>query len=441
MVREASETILLDEVPPVVHEASAQLLYDLAIAVSAVYQQNIEPTQAGRVPKRIANKVFPLLHGSRPTYYQDDDNYLEMVFAIARHFRLIRLQESIGQKARYAPGPQLEEWRDLPLHEQVSLLLEFWLHSSNSFWSDAVGANYRPGGYSFGYFTATRSGRRAFLEYVKAECQPGQWYALAPFLHILKARVPLLLRESARYTAFGSLRNREGILANWDRDDGEVITGILSSSLHELGLVTLGYQADPAAHGKGKSGNPDAFCFTELAAEVLWNEHTADETMALNESVHTRALIVQPNFELLLLRPDYPILYQLLPFTQVAQIDMVSRLLLTQESVRHGVEVGWSVERIQHTLQQWSQKDLPQNVLYTLQDWGRFYKNATLSQVILLEVDNENDADEICTSARLRALGLRRLGPCAIAVGDQVSLQTLRSTLEKEGVVLHISGK
>ena len=138
---------------------------------------------------------------------------------------------------------------------------------------------------------------------------------------------------------------------------------------------------------------------------------------------------------LLLLQIDFPTLYQLLPFARVDQVEIVSRLTLTQESVRRGVEAGWGVERSLQTLREHSQKDLPQNVLYTMQDWSKFYKDATVSQVLLLEVSSETVADELCASAKFRALELRRLGPLAILVSGQVSLQVLRNTLEKEGVI------
>jgi len=184
--------------------------------------------------------------------------------------------------------------------------------------------------------------------------------------------------------------------------------------------------------------NPDAFLFTELAAQAMWDKNTA--RLEGSENGRARTLIVQPNFELLLLQPDYPTLYQLLPFVKVEQIEMVSRLTLTQESVRRGVEAGFGVEHVLKTLRACSQKELPQNVLYTLQDWGRLYKDATISQTILIEVSSETVADEICASSKLRSLELRRLGPRAIAVGGQVSLQVLRTTLEKDGIILHIQG-
>lgn len=425
---------ILQEPPPVVHEAQSRLLYDLAIVVGVVYQQVIEPTREGRVPKRIANKLFPLLHGSRPSYYEEVDNYLDMVFLTAKALKLIGVRESLGQKARLVPGRKLEEWAGLQPFEQVRMLLQLWCDPSTHFWSDVAGANYQPAGFGFSYYMDVQAAREALLDYIAEECQPGRWYELESFLQTIKARNPMLLREHSRYAAYSGIRNRKEIVANWDSADGEMIAGMLASSLHEFGLVTTGYETTSPPSNYDDIGNPVAFQLTELAAEVLWNEHPA----AAGE--RARTLIVQPNFELLLLQPDYPTLYAVLPFARVDQVEMVSKLTLTQESVRRGVEAGLSVERSLQVLQERSQKELPQNVLYTLQDWGRLYKDATVTQVILLEVSSESVADELCASPKFRSLALRRLGSRAIAVGSQVSLQVLRSTLEKDGVILHIQG-
>lgn len=437
--KEPREFAVQQDAPPIVFEGHGDLLYDLAIIVGATYQMVIEPTQAGRVPKRLANKIFPLLHGSRPSYYEETDNYLDMVFAIAEHLDLIALEEKVGQKARYMPGPKLSEWAGLTASEQLRRLLELWWSPANNFWSDVAGANYRPDGYGygFGFYMDMQAARKGLMEYLTQQCQPGQWYILEPFLQTTKVRNPLLLREKSRYAAYSGTRNRKDVLANWDHSDGEIIAGMLASTLRELGLVTVGFQSVPSMNGDTEPGNPYAFRLTDLAAEVLCAPAAKKAEGAPEQS---RNLIVQPNFELLLLHPDYSTLYQLLPFARVDQVEMVSRLTLTQESVRRGVEAGWSVDRILQTLQERSQKDLPQNVLYTLQDWSRLYKNATASQIILLEVSSEAVADEICASSKFRSLELRRLGPCAIAVGGQVSLQVLRSTLEKEGIILRVQG-
>lgn len=432
----SSMSLELEEAPPIVHEAQSQLLYDLAIVVNATYQMVIEPTQAGYVPKRLANKIFPLLHGSRPVYYEDSDYYLDMLFSVAQSLDLIHLQQSTSQKSRYTPGPKLGEWTHMEAFEQTRWLLDLWEKASNRSWSDIAGANFRPS--SYGYYSDSHAAREGLLGYLVDNYQPGQWYNLAPILLTIKARNPLLLREHSRNTYLGG-RNRKEVLANWDHLDSEIITGMIASSLHEMGLISLGYQSDsPLNDTSVETRNPDAFQFTELAAQVMWDTNTAKQ--GDSPTTQARTLIVQPNFELMLLQPDYPTLYKLLPFTKVEQIEMVSRLTLTQESVRRGVEAGYGVEQIIRTLQTHNQKELPQNVLYTLQDWGRLYKDATISQIILLEVSSEAIADEICASSKLRSLDMRRLGPCAITIGGQVSLQVLRTTLEKEGVILHIQG-
>ncbi|MGH2506038.1 MAG: helicase-associated domain-containing protein, partial [Ktedonobacteraceae bacterium] len=336
-----------------------------------------------------------------------------------------------GQKARYLPGPKLATWAQLQPYEQVRLLLDLWWDSLNNFWSDVAGAQYRPD--NFGYYMEMRSARKALVEYIAQECQPGQWYTLESFLQDIKERTPVLRRASVR--SYGSpAYMRKTILANWEHGDSQIIAGILASSLHELGMVTIGYQAADDE----EPGNISAFKLTELAVTVLGPIQASAESTTTPPQ---RTLIVQPNFELLLLQPDFSTLYQLLPFAKVDQIEMVSRLTLTQESVRRGVEAGWGVERSLQTLREQSQKDLPQNVIYTMQDWAKFYKDATVSQVLLLEVSSEAVADEICASAKFRTLELRRLGPCAILVGGQISLQVLRNTLEKEGVILRVQGE
>jgi hypothetical protein len=58
--------------------------------------------------------------------------------------------------------------------------------------------------------------------------------------------------------------------------------------------------------------------------------------------------------------------------------------------------------------------------------------------VILLDVTSEAVANEICNSPKLQAFGLRRLGPCAVAVTYDINLQELRRALDKMGIVAHI---
>ncbi len=253
----------------------------------------------------------------------------------------------------------------------------------------------------------------------------------------MKDQDPYVLRPRQAAMGVSGFRSARNMLTNWYKSDGEIIIGMLNSTLHELGIVTLGY-LQPQLTEKDEPINPDAFMLTDLATTVL---QTAGEP-SYNSVVpaNGRSLIVQPSFELLLLQPDLPTVYSLLPFAQVNQIGIVSRLTLTRNSVLRGLEAGRNIEQIIKILEEHSQKELPQNVLYTLRDWTKLYKEVTISQVLLLDVPSEAIANEICSSPKLSVFGLRRIAPCVIAVDSDTSLQDLRRALDKEGIVVRISG-
>ncbi|HEV7236999.1 MAG TPA: helicase-associated domain-containing protein, partial [Ktedonobacteraceae bacterium] len=104
------------------------------------------------------------------------------------------------------------------------------------------------------------------------------------------------------------------------------------------------------------------------------------------------------------------------------------------------IENGLDIEQILRILTEHSQKEVPQNVAYTLQDWVKLYKDVRISQVLLLEVSSEAVADEVCTSPKLQAFNLRKLGPRQVIASNDTNLQDLRRILEKEGILVHISG-
>src|SRR5437588_12312925 len=136
-----------------------------------------------------------------------------------------------------------------------------------------------------------------------------------------------------------------------------------------------------------------------------------------------------------------PTLYSLLPFAQVNQVDMVSRLTLTRASVLRGMEAGNDIEQILRILEERSQKEIPQNVAYTLRDWVKLYKDVRISQVLLLEVSSEAVADELCSSPKFKEFNLRKIAPRTLMVSNDVNVQTLRNALNKEGVIVHINSE
>ncbi len=184
---------------------------------------------------------------------------------------------------------------------------------------------------------------------------------------------------------------------------------------------------------------------TELGAAVLAAESKAKTRSTAKAKLDgdsmngNRSLVLQPNFEILLLHPDMPTLYSLLPFAQVQQVDIVSRLVLTRNSVLRGLEAGSDVEEMLGILEKSSAKEIPQNVDYTLHDWVKSYKGVGVSQVLMFEVSSEALADEIIASPKLQSLLLRKLTPHVLIASNEINLQEMRRLLEKEGIIVRIS--
>lgn len=421
--------VVADSPPEVVREGDTQMVYDMAVIIGAMYQQDIEPTKANNVPKRIATKLHPLLHiRHRVTVYDGEDFTIDMLYSVAQILGLVQLSPEVAPdvKKHYEPGPQMEQWSRLGVFEQNQRLLEHWL--SSRYWADLPGAHYHSASsYYLDYITP----RNALLGYL-SQCTPGRWYTVPSLLNTIKAQDPYLARPRQAGSSVVNYRMTKDIMANWDRNDGEYILGILASSLHELGMVALGYTQAEAADGE-KRINPDLFMLTDLGASLLKKPGAASSSVE-----NGRGLVVQPNFELLLLLPDSPTLYGLLPFAQMHQVGVVSRLTLTRNSVLRGMAIGKKLEQIVQILEQHSQKELPQNVVYTLRDWTKNYKESTISQTTLIEVESETLATEICQSTKLQKFKLRKLGPNAITAVDATNLQELRRALEKEGYVVRI---
>ena len=423
--------------PAGVRASNTLIVYDLAVIIGAIYQQNIEPTQAGKVPKRLAAKIHPMLHGlPRFRFMDEEDSYMEMLFQIGQELGLVRLSQASleGIKARYEPGSQLEQWSQLDLTEQTRRLLQCWTRSFG--WLDIRGVNFRQ--YD-PYYWNPMAARGSLLEQLQ-KCTPGQWYSMASLLQTIWDKDPFELRPVQYNIRPADRRKSSAMRARWNSCEGEVYIGLLSSTLYELGIVALGYQ-EPGLAETGKFANPDAFMLTDLGAATLSASGATPVKTAVSPlSNGNRSLVLQPNFELLLLRPDMPTLYSLLPFAQVNQVDMVSRLTLTRASILRGMEAGNDIEQILRILEERSQKEIPQNVAYTLRDWVKLYKDVRISQVLLLEVSSEAVADEICSSPKLQTFNLRKLTPRMLVVSSDINLQELRRILEKEGIIVRVGG-
>lgn len=430
------ETVNL--VPPTEFAAEPAMIYDMVVLVNAVYQQKIEPTQAGHIPKRIVNKLRPQLKGQPHYTYDGNDKYTDMIFDLLVDMRILQLTKPpfSDMKPYLEPGPQLVAWSRLDLVEQVKQILKEWTHNRKI--TDLVGADFDPwDSYSYYYTMEVRKGRQPLLNQLRI-CEPSKWYRIDSLLEELWEKEAGAMRHVS--SSKKSKRGDSEARLNWMKSDGQVYIGMLDSTLRDLGLVALGYEVAPTEE---EHPNPTTFMLSEIAA-TLFSTHEQN-TQASEQSNHEqrgnqRYLIVQPSFELLLLQPHLPTLYSVLPFAQVNQIGVASRLTLKRASLLRGMAAGYNIEQIIQILEECSQKELPQNVIYTLRDWARQYKETRVSQVLLLEVSSEDIIAQLCASSKLQGFGIRQLAPSMLAVNGDTDLRELRNTLEKEGIAPHLAG-
>jgi hypothetical protein len=235
------------------------------------------------------------------------------------------------------------------------------------------------------------------------------------------------LRPQQRFAGESGFKLAEDLRAQWRYTDGEIIIGMLRSTLYELGLLALGYERE-SAPGSDESVNPDAFMLTDFGAEVLTSESSASQQPS------PRALVIQPNFQVVLMEPHTQALYWLVRYAALERVGRVSRFTLTREALRRGLGQAGEIEEVIRFLETHSQKALPQNVIYTLRDWARQRQEEEIAAPVrLLEVSDEELARELVTSPKLRAFQLRRVGPRAVAVPPEASLLDLRRALERLG--------
>ncbi len=406
--------------PRTVRPADSIILWDIAAFVAGVAQQDIELTRTHALPKRTAHRLFPLL--TNEWVRQNDDTayrYLAQLQSEAQDLGVIQVA-STEERPRLDLGMKLDVWASQDVRMQTHRIVRRWPH--NRAWHDQVGTHYA--GWQASSLSIT-SAREALLNLLR-QCEPGTWYNVPMLLRKILEEDPFVLRPHQRSNGHGGFKMADDIRAHWDDTDAEVLIGMLKSTLYELGIVSLGYDTDTLPATRAER-NPDAICLTELGVEVLKGD------LGLAQTPTEHPLVMQPNFEILLLEPHMPALYWLVRFTQPEQIGRASRFKVTREALLRSMTGGTTVDDILAFLARHSQKELPQNVIYTLHDWSQHYKETRLSRVVLIEVDDEELATELCESAKLRDLGLRRVGPCALATPEGAAVRAVRRAIERAG--------
>jgi hypothetical protein len=410
--------------PTYVRDGQPWLLYDVAVFLWFVYHSTIELTQDDLVPVRVAKKMAPYLHTLIREDSEGRDSRVDLLDFFAWHRGLMKKSTMAGVKTHYLPGEGLEGWAALDVVTQARLAFLWWLESED--WTDLI-----PQACRDEEITKKQVEARKILVAALLTLEPGRWYATSDVLNTLWGGHQGALKG-------GPTSARRLSRDRWMRADGLNYLGMLASTLHELGMVALGYHHPPEGDIEIRL-SPDLLQVTDVGRAVLSSTQNAFHSDASQSAgAESRPLIVQPNFDLLFLVPDLRAIYKMLPFVALQQIERTSRMRLTQDALHDGLGLGWNIDQVIATLSELSQKELPQNIVYTLREWGSKHKAARLSQAVLIEVSSEAVADAVCGMESLRHLGVRKIAPHWLAVLDPARLLDVRQALLKERVAVRI---
>lgn len=419
------------DMPGAIQPFDTTFLWDLAVIVAAAYHQDIELTRSGALPKRAAQRLVPMLVGERARTRDDDAvAYVELLKQEAAELGLVLAPASSSKaRGRLAPGPKLESWARHDQVMQARRLFRRW--PTDRWWIDLPGANYQ----EWMTFYLELPIARELVQRLLKDCKPGVWYSLSSFLATVQGDNPYVLRPSQRNAGESGFKLADDLRAQWERTDGEIITGIFRSTLYELGLVTLGYDGDRVP-SLADGHNPVSFMLTDLGYEALHSDLSASQQPL------SRSLVVQPNFQVLLMEPYMPALYWLVRFASLEQVGRVSRFTFTREALERGLAGGATIDDVVAFLEHHCQKALPQNVIFTLRDWARQAREAARTQPgpRLFQVSSEKVAGEMVASPKLKSFRLRLAGPRAIQVPPEASIGDLLRALERLGYAKFLGG-
>jgi hypothetical protein len=173
--------------------------------------------------------------------------------------------------------------------------------------------------------------------------EPGVWHSLDTF--VAKAKNTLFLSNQP---------------FRWIHFDTERIWNIMNIYLRILGILET--TMNDRNHRFFRITSLGSFCLERIYPEELESEMES----------HQGRLMVHPNFEVTLVAHEIQprSLLELAMFSGPTKLDTMSVFKITKETVREGIKLGLSPSEMISFLKENCKGEVPQNVEYSIEDWG-----------------------------------------------------------------------
>ena len=380
-----------------------EMPWDLLTLLATGLQGELQLTlQDSRITKRAAKRINDaFLH---PADIKSDSEYIDMVVHMARSLGLLLEQQ--GDQVTLSLAPKADEWSRLTFEAQRRRLYGLWQEDRK--WAE-------PATYGTIYWwNSDLTGARKRLTKHLAGLTVGEWINLDGFLRRVQLIDPFLIWSQDELVRRFGLRALQGFRSHWFEIEGRIISDMLRTMLNWLGAVEIGrdkqrrfisFRVTPEGHALFAEGNG----------------HKSDIRSATS-------LLVQPNFEVLVIHPESEVVWNLLRIADLVRHDRVSVYIINKESVVRAVESGLAGDQIAAFLEANSGKTLPQNVAHSIADWERVIKRLDIAEVMILEVADPAVLDELMVSRKTKKHIARRLTPTVALAHLPASTEGTRET-------------
>jgi hypothetical protein len=195
--------------------------------------------------------------------------------------------------------------------------------------------------------------------------------------------------------------------------EGEWLAQVLAEPLSWLGVAEL---------TRDKAGRPVAFRLTDLGQAALTDQPSERERQqtainrqaAAHSPALTKALVVQPNFDIMVLAPleNLVLLRQVDRFADQTSMGDVALYHITKDSVLRGLRSGLRGAEISAVLQENNRVPVASNVTQSIEDWAAEFERLVLYESCeLLETPDSVTLDRLLAQPDAARLVIKRLGP------------------------------
>jgi hypothetical protein len=384
--------------------ARVDLLTDLSHFLRFVAGNPIRVTHGRTIHRAAYGRILEGLT-FREDLLVDRTEVFQVVYDLAGSLGLVETGEDrLLQLTR--PGQQ---WDTVPLPKKIRLVYDHFLDERRP---DHRDFHDRP--------------LRRLLAARLAETPPGRWSGIRTLPFLARNDYLAGIEEEGVRAAY---RNRFQQTFDPPREEvndlAESLVDWTIGRLYVLGLVDVGV--------RGK--DPVAVRLTDQGRRLLSGESDADPAA---KEARARPLVVNPDFEVLLLPEGdvNEIAHTLDRFARRVRSDEVTRYRLQREDLERAIVQGMTVEEILAFLVARGRTPLPQNVAFSVREWGERVRFAKQRDAVLLEVDREDALDRALALEPVKALLIARLGPTVAALKGPITDHKAIEALKGLGVYL-----